>query len=180
MKVQLVQGNQAGVAHLGIVIAAVVIIVAALGVTGYAAFTKKDTEAKQADARGAYSSICKKKDPKHRSYNLRNSKKGNGFTVYNYKNKASGRGCALAVNGEWGKRRWLGVLATKSRSYIKGSGCVMGGIGAEAKTYASDSGKLKYYAGPIFYKHKVGTWIGASKSYSSGKVCFAQYKITAN
>lgn len=140
--------SERGVAHLAL-IAIVVVAVVAAG-AGFLVYSKKgpnDGKLK-ADAAGAYSSICGS------GYNLKHSQGGNGFTLYNYKN-ASGRGCALVVNSNWGTAANLSVSATAQVNEFR------------RNVIASDSGRYKYYAGPIYYTHGTNIYLSGTKNGSN-------------
>ena len=154
---------EAGIAHVILAGVVVVVLLAGLGVAGFAAYEKKSSpdasDAKQASARGAYSSICGS------GYNLRHIKYGKGFRLYNYKKPGTNRGCALNVNMNWGKRTKMAVRASKYNN----------------STYRWETLRhdgplyVKYYSGPIYYKHKKGIVLSARKNNS-----WIQHKITAN
>ena len=154
--------RQAGIAHLVLVIAATVGILALLGVVGYSSLTNKDEKtSKEASAKGAYSSICNtvaKQKGMKAGFKLRTIKSGKGFKLYNYKNPKSGKGCALVINNNWGSRAKMSVSAQKN-VYSKKFG------GTAANTLAKQGPRYyKYYAGPIFYKHKKGIYLHGSKN----------------
>lgn len=149
MKISLKKSEQ-GIAHLALIL---VIVVAAVGAAGFLVYKKQSTPSAgklEADAAGAYSSVCGK------GYNLRHVQNGNGFKLYNYKNSA-GKGCAITVNGNWGVKSDLSVQAGRGY-YSAGSGGF--------HSYAKDAGSYRYYAGPIYYTHDKGVSLIGMKNGS--------------
>ena len=138
--------SEQGVAHMAL-IAVVVVAVVAAG-AGFLVYKHKSPNngKLKADAAGAYSSICGS------GYNLKHTQDGNGFKLYNYKN-AAGRGCALVVNDNWGTAANLAV----------GAGRPSGRDGQMWTSYGYDSGRYRYYAGPIYYPQDVGVRLSGSK-----------------
>lgn len=134
--------SEQGVTHIAL-IAVVTVAVVAAG-AGFLVYKHKspNNDKLKADASGAYSTLC---GP---GYNLRHTQDGDGFKLYNYKN-AAGRGCALVVNDAWGTKSLLEVSVT---------------LPPNTSFWNSDMGNYKYYAGPIYYPHRIGAILGGQKN----------------
>lgn len=159
MKMSL-KKSEHGIAHLALIL---VIVVGIIGAAGFLVYKKQSTPnsaSLEADAAGAYSSVC------GRGFNLRHTQNGNGFRLMNYKNPNTGKGCALTINNNWGVRANLSVEA--GRSYYSAG---KGGF----TSYGKDSGSYRYYAGPIYYNHAKGITVIGKKNGAQ-----AHWTLTSN